>query len=223
VFELTDWRTRGWTIVYVGQGHTPLGAIACSDEPRPDAAAAIQQLHALGVRTAMLSGDEIGPARRVAAAVGVGEVFAPLSPQQKLEQIRLWQSESNQNAAGGGRCIAMIGDGVNDAPALAQADVGIALGTGTDAAIGAAPVTVLSGGLDGLPRLLQLSRVTLRIIRQNLAAAALYNLVCIPAAAGLLYPWTGRLLPPMAATAAMAASSVSVVLNSLRLGRIRLS
>jgi Cu+-exporting ATPase len=159
----------------------------------------------------MLTGDRADVARAIAARVGIAEVFAEVLPPEKAERIRELQ--------GRGRVVAMVGDGVNDAPALAQADVGIAIGTGADVAIEASDVTLVGSSLSGVPEALALSRATLATIRQNLVFAFLYNALGIPLAAGVLYPLTGWMLSPMIASAAMAASSVSVVGNSLRLAQ----
>jgi Cu+-exporting ATPase len=162
----------------------------------------------------MLTGDDKRTAEAVARKLGLDEVRANVLPGQKAEVIRSLQAQ--------GRKVAMAGDGVNDAPALAQADVGIAMGTGTDVAMESAGVTLVKGDLRGIGRALNLSRATLGNIRQNLAFAFLYNALGVPVAAGVLYPFTGLLLSPMLASAAMTASSVCVVLNALRLRRVAL-
>ena len=182
------------------------------DEVRSSASLAIQSLHQRGIQTVLLTGDRAEVAQVVARQVGIDRVVAQLLPDQKLQLLR----ETQQSE---GQLVGMVGDGINDAPALAQADIGFALGTGTDIAISAADVTVMHGDLLGVARAVDLSRATLRTIRQNLGFAFGYNLIGIPLAAGVLYPWTGWLLPPFFAAAAMSLSSVSVVLNSLRLKR----
>jgi len=157
----------------------------------------------------MVSGDRAGTARAVADELGVRGVFAEVKPEDKARIV------AERRAAG--RKVAMVGDGINDAPALASADVGIAIGSGTDVAVAAADVALLRGGIAGLPTALRLGRATLATIRQNLFWAFFYNAIGIPIAAGLLYPWTGWLLSPVLASAAMSLSSVSVLGNSLRL------
>ncbi len=181
------------------------------DALRPSAQLAIQALHNMGLKTVLLTGDRAEVAHAVAAQIGIDQVEARLLPEQKLDHLR--------EAQRAGALVGMVGDGINDAPALAQADIGFALGSGTDIAISAAAVTVMHGDLLGVARAIELSRATLRTIRQNLGFAFGYNLLGVPLAAGVLYPWTGWLLPPLFAAAAMSLSSVSVVLNSLRLLR----
>ena len=166
-------------------------------------------------RAKQLTGDRADVAQLVAEQVGIEQVESRLSPEQKLDHL--------QDAQRAGSLVGMVGDGINDAPALAQADIGFALGTGTDIAISAADVTIMHGDLLGVVRAVELSRATLRTVRQNLGFAFGYNLLGIPLAAGVLYPWTEWLLPPLFAAAAMSMSSVSVVLNSLRLRGIVLA
>jgi P-type Cu+ transporter len=201
-----------------GEGKTPLfvavdgraiGLLAVADLEKPSSTGAIAALKARGLRVAMLTGDREKTARAVAERVGVEEVFAEVLPADKALSVRELQNR--------GEVVAMVGDGVNDAPALAQADVGIAIGAGADVAIEAADVTLVGGSLDSVVDAIELSRATLAAIRQNLFFAFLYNVIGIPVAAGALYPVTGWLLSPMVAAAAMALSSVSVVANSLRL------
>ena len=180
-----------------------------ADRLRDDAAGAVARLRALGVRIVVLTGDREDVARAVAAELGVGEVEAGLTPEGKLAALDRLAKE--------GRRVAMCGDGINDAPALARAMVGIAVGTGTDAAIDASDITLLAGGLARLPDTLELARRSRRIIRQNLAWAFAYNVALVPIAAGALVPWLGIRMPPALASAAMALSSISVVLSSLRL------
>lgn len=188
---------------------TPQAAFEFQDELRPSASTAVRRLHELGIHSILLTGDREDVAQIVAKQVGIDRVAAHLLPDQKLALLRDTQQS--------GARVGMVGDGINDAPALAQADTGFALGTGTDIAISAADVTVMHGDLLGVPHAVELSRTTMKTIRQNLVFAFGYNLIGVPLAAGVLYPWTGWMLPPLFAAGAMSLSSVSVVLNSLRL------
>jgi Cu+-exporting ATPase len=190
--------------------------IAVSDSLKADSAEAIGQLHGLGLKVVMLTGDNLETARSIAARVAIDRVFAEVRPDEKAAKVRELQAI--------GEKVGMVGDGINDAPALAQADVGLAIGTGTDVAIESAGVILSSGSLSGIPRAIRLSRATLRTISQNLLWAFGYNLVLVPIAAGALYPFQSlpdmlRQLHPILAALAMAFSSVSVVTNSLRLYR----
>ncbi|HSK01761.1 MAG TPA: heavy metal translocating P-type ATPase [Kofleriaceae bacterium] len=187
------------------------GLVAVADRPAAEAARAIAELRELGIEVAMVTGDRLGTARAVAAAIGIERVFAELRPEDKARIV------AEERARG--RTVAMVGDGINDAPALAGAHVGVAIGTGTDIAVAAADIALLRGGIGALPRALRLARATLRTIRQNLFWAFLYNVIGIPIAAGALYPVTGWLLSPVLASAAMSLSSVSVLASSLRLRR----
>ena len=214
---------QGKTLMYVGMDGGTIGALAIQDPVKPSAARAIQRIHSLGIRTVMLTGDNRATAQAIASEVGISEVRAEVLPAQKAETIAQMQAE-------GGR-VAMVGDGINDAPALAQADVGIAIGTGADVAMEASDVTLVSGDPNGIATSIQLSRRTVRTIWQNLFWAFFYNATLIPIAAGILYPFVNGGVPsglqfalgehgflnPMMAAGAMAMSSVSVVLNSLRL------
>jgi Cu+-exporting ATPase len=173
----------------------------------------VRLLRQLGLRTVMISGDDHRTAEAVAHAVGIERVVAEVQPAGKLEEIRRLQ--------GAGQSVAMVGDGLNDAPALAQADIGIAMASGTNVAVEAATITLMRGDLLGVVDGIGLSRRTMRIVRQNLFWAFIYNVIGIPIAAGVLYPAFGVLLSPTMAAAAMAASSVSVVSNSLRLRKFR--
>jgi P-type Cu+ transporter len=219
-----------WSIVadqrasaFAQQGKTPLfisidgeaaGIIAVADTIRAESPAAIDALKREGLRVVMLTGDNQQTAQAIAKQAGIDEVSASLLPEGKLETIKRLQSQ--------GRIVAMAGDGINDAPALAAADTGIAMATGTDIAMEAADVTLMRSDLSGIPKAIALSRATMRVMRQNLFWAFIYNVIGIPVAAGLLYPLFGILLSPVLASAAMALSSVSVVSNSLRLRHARL-
>ena len=207
-------RAAGATAVMVAVAGRLAGALGIADEIRPDSAAVVRALKAAGLRVVMLTGDNAATARAVAGPLGIDEVEADVLPDAKAAAIRRLKAE--------GRVVAMAGDGVNDAPALALADVGIAMGTGTDVAMQSAGVTLLGGDLAGLLRARKLSRATMGNIRQNLAFAFLYNGIGIPVAAGVLYPAFGLLLSPMLAAAAMALSSVSVIGNALRLRSVDL-
>jgi Cu+-exporting ATPase len=190
------------------------GCFGVADPLKPSSAAAVAALRRLGLQVVMLSGDARRTAEVVAAQVGIERVIAEVRPADKSSVIRKLQEQ-------GEGPVAMVGDGINDAPALAQADVGIAMGTGTDVAIAASDITLISGNLAGVPAAIELSRAAMANIRQNLVFAFAYNVAGIPIAAGLLFPLTGWLLSPMIAGAAMAFSSVSVVSNALRLRRFR--
>lgn len=180
-----------------------------ADAIKPEAKAALANLHKLGIRTVMLTGDNKNTARYIAQQVGIDDVVAEVLPEDKLNKIKELQMQ--------GRVVAMAGDGINDAPALAQADVGIAMATGTDVAIEAAGITLLHGDISKLVKAIKLSKFTMRGIKQNLFWAFIYNIVGIPLAGGVFYPVFGWLLNPIFAGLAMAFSSVSVVANSLRL------
>jgi P-type Cu+ transporter len=203
----------GQTVVYVAFAGRALGLIAAADVLKSEAASTVAALRDAGVSVVMLTGDQRATAETIARQAGIDRVLAEVVPGEKAAVIKALQAE--------GRRAAMVGDGINDAPALAQADVGIAMGSGTDVAIEAADVTLMRGDLGGVTTALDLSRSTIRIVKQNLAWAFGYNIVLIPVAAGLLYPVAGVLLSPILAGAAMAFSSVSVVTNSLRLKRWR--
>ena len=207
-------RARGATAIHVVVERKPAGVIAIADPVKPSAGAALDALRASGLRIVMLTGDNATTAQAVAKTLGITEVKADVLPEHKNEVVQQLQKQ--------GRRVAMVGDGVNDAPALAAADVGIAMGSGTDAAIESAGITLLRGDLNGLVQARALSIATMRNIRQNLVFAFIYNAAGIPLAAGVLYPVFGWLLSPMVGAAAMALSSVSVIANALRLSRIRL-
>jgi P-type Cu+ transporter len=180
---------------------------------KPEARAVVERLRLMRIEVVMLTGDAHVTAEAIARQAGIDRVLAEVLPEDKAREVQALQA--------GGRRVAMVGDGINDAPALAQADVGIAMGSGTDVAIEAADVTLMRGDLGGVVAALELSRRTIRIIKENLVWAFGYNVVLIPVAAGVLYPLGGVLLSPILAGAAMAFSSVSVVTNSLRLRRWR--
>jgi Cu+-exporting ATPase len=203
----------GKTVIYVALAGRLLGVIAVGDLFKPDAAASVRALRARDVDVVMLTGDRRATAEAIARQAGIDRVLAEVLPEDKAHQVRTLRDE--------GKRVAMVGDGINDAPALAAADVGIAMGSGTDVAIEAADVTLMRGDVASVVVALDLSRRTIRIIRENLVWAFGYNVVLIPVAAGLLYPLWGILLSPILAGAAMAFSSVSVVTNSLRLRRWR--
>jgi Cu+-exporting ATPase len=204
-------RAAGQTVVYVIIDGRPAGFIGIADPIKSSAAEAIRQLHDEGIRIVMLTGDSETTARTVATALNIDEVMAEVLPNQKAEMVKKLQAQGHK--------VAMAGDGINDAPALAQADVGIAMGTGTDVAMESAGVTLVKGDLRGIVRAIRLSRATMRNIKQNLFFAFLYNALGVPIAAGVLYPFFGLLLSPMIAAAAMSLSSVSVIANALRLNR----
>jgi len=206
--------SEGQTVIFVASENTFAGFIGVADPVKADAADAIARLHRDKVRIVMVTGDTRATAEAVARKLGIDQVIAGVFPDQKGEIVRKLQAE--------GRIVAMAGDGVNDAPALAQADVGIAMGTGTDVAIESAGITLLGGDLRGIARARTLSHATMRNVRQNLAFAFLYNSVGIPIAAGVLYPFFGLLLSPILASAAMTFSSVSVIANALRLRAVKL-
>lgn len=207
-------RQRGHGVIFVSLDRRLAGLISVSDPVKEGAGAAIEYFNGQGVKVIMLTGDNERTARAVAKEVGIEDVIADVLPADKIEAVRRLQRQS--------AIVAMAGDGINDAPALAQAQVGIAMGTGTDVAIESAGITVLKGDLIGLVRAHKLSHATVRNIRQNLFFAFFYNLVGVPVAAGIFYPIFGILLSPMFASAAMSLSSVSVIANSLRLNRIQL-
>ena len=204
----------GRTTLLVAVDGTFAGLLAVADPVKPTSKAAVGRLHAMGLEVVLLTGDNRGTAEAVARAVGIDRVLAEVLPDGKAAEVKKLRDA--------GKVVAMVGDGINDAPALAAADIGIAMGTGTDVAIEAADVTLVKGDLSGVASSIELSRATMRTIRQNLFFAFAYNVLGIPVAAGVLYPLTGWLLSPILASAAMALSSVSVVANALRLGRLDL-
>jgi Cu+-exporting ATPase len=206
-------RHDGQTVVFVAVDGRPAGLIGVADPLKVTAAEAIRALHAEGMRVVMATGDHEVTARAVARRVKIDDVYAGVLPDQKVEIVRRLRAE--------GRVVAMAGDGINDAPALASANIGIAMGSGTDVAMESAGVTLVKGDLTGIARARRLSRLTMRNIRQNLWLAFIYNAAGVPVAAGVLYPWVGLLLSPMIAAAAMSVSSVSVIGNALRLRSAR--
>lgn len=203
----------GKTPMYVAIDGRLAGIITVADEIKPESKEAVATLQRMGLEVVMMTGDNRPTAEAVAKKVGIHRVLAEVLPEDKVLEVRRLQQ--------GKKIVGMVGDGINDAPALAQADVGIAIGTGTDVAIEAADITLIRSDLRGVVTAIALSRATIRIIRQNLFWAFIYNVIGIPIAAGLLYPFTGWLLSPIIASAAMSLSSVSVVMNSLRLRRFR--
>jgi Cu+-exporting ATPase len=207
-------RGEGHTVVFVARGGQAVGAIASRDPVRATTPEAIGRLKGQGMEVVMITGDAQAVARRVAGELGIARVEAEVLPAQKLESVKRLQGER--------RIVAMAGDGVNDAPALAAAHVGIAMGTGSDIAKESSDVTLVKGDLRGIPRARALGEATMRNIRQNLFFAFAYNSVGVPVAAGLLYPFFGLLLSPVVAAAAMSFSSVSVVSNALRLRRAQI-
>ena len=207
-------RADGQTVMFVALDGKPAGVLGVADPVKPSAAAALSLLRGEGLHVVMLTGDSRTTAEAVAKKLRIDEVIAEVLPNQKVEVIKRLKAE--------GRVVAMAGDGINDAPALVEANVGIAMGTGTDVAIESADVTLLRGDLHGIVRARRLSRGTMRNIRQNLFFAFVYNVLGVPLAAGVLYPVFGLLLNPMIASAAMSFSSVSVIGNALRLRRLAL-
>jgi len=209
-----EMRREGQTVMFVAVDGRPAGLLGVADPIKEGTPEAIRQFHELGLRVVMLTGDNRITAEAVAEALGIDEVQAEVLPDQKAETVKRLQQQ--------GKVVAMAGDGVNDAPGLAQAEVGIAMGTGTDVAMESAGVTLVKGDLRGIVRARRLSEAAVRNIRQNLFFAFVYNAIGVPIAAGVLYPAFGILLSPMIAAAAMSVSSVSVIANSLRLRTLNL-
>jgi Cu+-exporting ATPase len=207
--QAEEMRREGASVMYLGADRELVGLIAVSDPVKESTPAALESLKAAGLTVIMATGDGLTTAQAVASKLGITEVHGEVKPQDKLALVERLQKE--------GRVVAMAGDGINDAPALAKADVGIAMGTGTDVAIQSAHLTLVKGDLLGIARARELSHETVRNMRQNLGFAFVYNTLGIPIAAGLLYPLTGQLLSPVIAALAMSMSSVSVITNALRL------
>ncbi|HUS04459.1 MAG TPA: HAD-IC family P-type ATPase, partial [Dehalococcoidia bacterium] len=220
--------TKGKTVMFLGIDSQVVGIIALADTLKPHAKAAVDALHDMGIEVVMLTGDNRRTAEAIAREAGIDRVLAEVLPEHKAQEVKKLQQE--------GKVVAMVGDGINDAPALAQADVGIAIGTGTDVAMEAGDITLISGDLSGIVTSISLSKRTMRTIKQNLFWAFAYNTTLIPVAAGVLYFVFGHtgvpsglhfilgnygFLNPILAAAAMAASSITVVSNSLRLKRFR--
>jgi Cu+-exporting ATPase len=207
--QAEDFRKKGQTVMFVAVDGKLAGLLGVADPIKKTTVEAIKQLHAAGLKVVMMTGDNAATAEAVAREIGIDEVHAGVSPEDKSRVVRELQEA--------GSIVAMAGDGINDAPALAQADIGIAMGTGTDVAIESAAVTLVRGDLLGVAKARNLSRATMKNIRQNLFFAFAYNTAGVPIAAGILYPFFGLLLSPMFAAAAMSLSSVSVIGNALRL------
>jgi len=213
--QAEDLTEQGKTVVFVARSNHLIGLIALQDTPKPSAKEAVERLKTMKLEVMMLTGDREQTARAIGQAIGIDQIVAEVHPHEKAGAIKALQNE--------GKVVAMVGDGINDAPALATADLGIAIGAGTDAAIEAGHITLISDNLLAVATAIGLSRKMMTIIRQNLFWAFVYNIIGIPVAAGILYPFFGILLNPIFAATAMALSSVSVVTNSLRLKKYRLS
>ncbi|MGB2926912.1 MAG: HAD-IC family P-type ATPase, partial [Limnothrix sp.] len=211
--QTAAWQAQGKTVVWVAVDHQLAGIIALADQLKPNSQAVVSRLKKMGLNVVLLTGDNQRTAEAIATQAGIATIHAEVHPDQKAAVVKALQADQQK--------VAMVGDGINDAPALAQADIGIAIGTGTDVAIAASDLTLISGDLQGIVTAIQLSRATLKNIRQNLFFAFIYNTASIPIAAGLLSTW-GILLNPMIAGGAMAMSSVSVVTNALRLKKFKL-
>ena len=212
--KANELQNQGQTVMFVAVGERCAGLISVADSIKPESREAIRLLHAEGVKIIMITGDNANTARAVAGSLGIDSIYADVLPQDKFKHVQTLQKQ--------GHIVAMAGDGINDAPALAEASVGIAMGTGTDIALQSARIVLVKGDLRGIAKARQLSRATMSNIRQNLFFAFVYNFVGVPIAAGALYPWLGLLLSPMIASAAMSLSSVSVIANALRLRNVKL-
>ncbi|CEJ47100.1 Copper-translocating P-type ATPase [Umezakia ovalisporum] len=215
------WEDAGKTVILIAVDSNIQGIMGIADALKPSSAAAVKALQKLGLEVVMLTGDNRQTAEAIAQEVGIQRIFAEVRPHQKAAMIQSLQAETTKVSHPQSKIVAMVGDGINDAPALAQANVGIAIGTGTDVAIAASDITLISGDLQGIVTAIQLSRATIRNIRQNLFFAFIYNVIGIPVAAGILFPFLGWFLNPILAGAAMALSSVSVVTNALRLRKFK--
>jgi Cu+-exporting ATPase len=205
--------TEGKTCVFIAEGNQAIGLIGLADVPRESAKETVTTLKNMGLKVALITGDNMNTGRAIGGALGIDHIMADVLPGDKAAEIRRLHEQ--------GEVVAMVGDGINDAPALAAADIGIAIGAGTDVAIEASDITLIKDDLRSVPMAIRLSLETVKVIRQNLFWAFIYNILGIPIAAGALYPFFGILLNPQFAAAAMALSSVSVVSNSLRLRRVR--
>lgn len=204
---------EGKTPMFIAINARPAGIIAVADIVKPSSARAIEKLHSMGIEVAMITGDNRKTAEAIAKQVGIDRVLADVLPQEKANEVKKLQAE--------GKKVAMVGDGINDAPALAQADIGIAIGSGTDVAMESADIVLMRSDLMDVPTAIQLSKSTIRNIKQNLFWAFAYNVAGIPIAAGLLFAFGGPRLNPILAAAAMSLSSVSVLMNALRLKRFK--
>ena len=209
-----EFQEKGQTVVLVAIGHEPAGVLSVADAIKASTPDAIAGIHAAGIRIIMLTGDNERTAQAVAKPLGIDEIHAGVEPAEKTAWVKELRAANN--------VVAMAGDGINDAPALAEADIGIAMGTGTDIAMKSAGMTLVKGDLRRIKSAIALSRAVMRNIRQNLFFAFVYNALGIPIAAGVLYPFFGILLSPMIAGAAMSFSSVSVIANALRLRNVKL-
>ena len=214
IAEADDLRRDGQTVVFVSVDGRAVGMLGIADPLKPEAADAVRSLQNEGVRVVMLTGDNETTAAAVARKLGIADFEAGVLPDHKADVVKKLQQQ--------GRTVAMAGDGINDAPALAQAQVGVAMGTGSDVAMESAGITLLKGDLTALVRARRLSKAVMNNIKQNLFFAFVYNSIGVPIAAGVLYPKFGLLLSPIIAAAAMSFSSVSVISNALRLRKVRL-
>ena len=205
--------SEGKTPMFISNNQIPLGIIAVADTVKPTSMFAIEQLKKLGIKVIMLTGDNKRTAKAIAKQVGIDYFISEVLPQDKAQHVKTYQAE--------GQKVAMVGDGINDAPALAQADIGIAIGSGTDIAIESADIILMKDDLQSVPTAIELSKKTIRNIKENLFWAFAYNILGIPVAMGVLYIFGGPLLSPIIAGAAMSFSSVSVLLNALRLKKFK--